>query len=179
MRNLFLILFIGAALTANGQKYLCNNGDVSFFSEAPLENIKANSNQATSLIDLENGKVAFSVPVNSFQFKKSLMQKHFNENYMESERYPKASFSGKISGYENKDGQYRATAIGDLTIHGQKRKVTVEGDLTINGREVTINAVFPVKLKDHKIKIPKILFSNIAEEVEVTLNFEYQPYAAQ
>ena len=179
MKYLMLLVFALGTYQLQAQKYICNEGEISFFSEAPLENIKANSNKASSLIDLEKGEVAFSVPINSFQFKKALMQKHFNENYMESDQFPKATFTGKIEQYENQEGQYRALAVGDLTIHGQKRKVSIEGDLSIKDQQVTINAVFPVKLKDHKIKIPKILFSNIAEEVEVTLNFQYQPYASQ
>ncbi len=174
--SLMLLLFIG--LNSNAQKYICNEGEVSFYSEAPLENIKANTNKATSIINLETGEVAFSIPINSFEFKKSLMQKHFNENYMESERYPKATFSGIIKNFQNKPGTYQAQAEGEMVIHGQKRKVTVEGALTISEDDAHVKAVFPVKLKDYKIKIPRILFSNIAEEVEVTINFQYKPYVA-
>jgi len=159
-----------------GQKYLSDKSTVTFFSEAPVENIKATSEEASSIFDMGSGKIAFSVPIKSFQFRKSLMQKHFNENYMDSEKYPKATFEGKITNYQAVDGSYKARASGEMTIHGKTNKIEVDGDVIINDQTITISAVFPIALKDYKIKIPKILFSNIAEVVEVDVSFQYKPY---
>lgn len=177
MRVLFIfgVMLLSAQVCA--QKYITEKADISFFSEAPIENIKATTSEASSLIDLATGEFAFSVPIKSFTFRKSLMKKHFNENYMDSEKYPKATFKGTLKNYQTTPGSYRAIAIGELTIHGRKNKVEIEGDLVVTDKSVEINAVFPVALKDHNIKIPKILFSNIAEIVEVTVAFQYKPYA--
>ncbi len=158
------------------QKYITSGATVTFFSEAPLENIEAVNEKATSIFDLSTGEIVFSVPIRDFQFKKSLMKQHFNENYMESEKYPKSTFKGKVSGYRPQDGNYKATAIGELFIHGKARKVTVLGEVTIKADVLTLHAEFPVRLEDHDIKIPRILFSNIAESVDVTLDFTYRPY---
>ena len=104
------------------------------------------------------------------------MQKHFNENYMESEVYPKSTFKGRVTGFQEVEGSYSAQASGELSIHGVTNKVEVSGDLVIGQGEITISTTFPVKLEDYNIKIPKILFSNIAEVVEVKVEFIYKPY---
>lgn len=158
------------------QKYISRKSMVSFFSEAPLENIKADNSSASSVLDLETGEIVFSVPIRGFKFPKSLMQKHFNENYMESEIYPKSTFKGIISGYNVKDGHYDASAAGELAIHGVTRKVQVTGEMNVNQNELTLSATFPVALEDYDIKIPTILFSNIAENIDVTIEFIYKPY---
>ncbi len=171
-----LLLLITWQLPA--QRYISNTGSIKFFSEAPLENITAVNHQASSVFDLGSGEIVFSVPIKEFEFKKSLMKKHFNENYMDSDEYPKATFKGKLKNYRPENGNYAATAVGDLTIHGQTRKVEIKGDLKVSTNAVVMEAVFPVALKDYDIKIPKILFSNIAEEVEVTLKFELKPHVS-
>lgn len=176
MKTLVSICLMLLSIPSWGQKYISENSDITFFSEAPLENIKATNIQASSLIDLSSGDIVFSVPIKSFKFRKSLMQQHFNENYMESEEYPKANFKGKLKNYQQAPGIYQASAVGEMTIHGQTRKVEIPGDLIIDDKSAEIKAVFLVSLQDYKIKIPKILFSNIAEEVEVTVFFKYRPY---
>ena len=177
MRLLLLSIILGTCLPLWGQKYISDQGTISFFSNAPLEDIKANTEEATSVIDLATGEIAFSVPIKSFEFRKSLMQQHFNENYMDSEKYPKSTFKGKILNFKPSPGTYKATAEGQLTIKGKTNKVQVEGTVVVKEQSVELEAVFPVALKDYKIKIPKILFSNIAETVEVTVKFQYKPYA--
>jgi len=166
---LFLPLFVAA------QKYKLTSSEVSFFSEAPLENIEAHNDQTTSLFDVTTGEIAFVVPIKGFQFKKSLMQEHFNENYMESDKYPNGTFKGKVSGYDpEKSGKQTAVAEGDLTIHGVTRKVRIEGTLEFQSGKATMNAKFPVKLEDHDIEIPTVVFFNIAEVIEVTVQLEYE-----
>ena len=167
-----LMVFVPLYITA--QKYKLTSSDVSFFSEAPLENIEAHNDQTTSLFDVATGEIAFLVPIKGFQFKKSLMQEHFNENYMESDKYPNGTFKGKVSGYDpEKSGKQTAVAEGDLTLHGVTRKVRIEGTLQLQSGKANLNATFPVKLADHDIEIPQVVFYNIAEVVEVTVQLEY------
>jgi polyisoprenoid-binding protein YceI len=95
---------------------------------------------------------------------------------MESEIYPKSTFKGKITGYERENGHYPAKATGELAIHGVTRKVEITGEMDVKQNELTLSATFPISLEDYDIEIPKILFSNIAENVDVTIEFIYKPY---
>ncbi|QDH80022.1 YceI family protein [Echinicola soli] len=163
------------ALPALSQSYRTQKCAVSFFSSAPLEDIKADNKEAIGVFNAGSGDFAFVVQIKGFQFAKSLMQEHFNENFMESDKYPRGTFEGKIKGYDlNKDGVQKVTASGKMNIHGVEQPMDVDGKLTVLGERVIMDAVFPVKLEDHKIDIPKILFQKIAEEVEVTVHFEFK-----
>jgi polyisoprenoid-binding protein YceI len=172
--SLLLIAFFSSITLLYGQKYKSESSYISFFSDAPMEDIKAENPNSKSAIDLETGEIAFSVPIKSFTFEKSLMQEHFNENYLESEKYPNATFSGKLIGFDpSKVGWQPATAKGRMTIHGVENEITCDGRLNINGNDVQIEAIFPVQVADYKIKIPKVVFYNIAETVEVTVKISY------
>lgn len=170
---LLLLLFY---LPLSAQKFISRDATITFFSEAPLENIEAVNTKANSIFDLSTGEIVFSVPIREFQFEKSLMQKHFNENYMDSEIYPNSTFKGTVTGYRQDDGLYQAQATGDLFIHGITRQVQIDGRVEIRGDVLTLTTKFIVSLEDYDIDIPRILFSNIAESVEVSVNFEYKPY---
>lgn len=170
---LFVFLLYGFSTFA--QKYISDQSRVHFYSSAPVEDIEAVNDQAKSAIDLSNGGFAFSVPSNQFQFKKSLMQEHFNESYMESEKYPKATFTGKVKNWVPFEGEQEVVASGDLTIHGVTKHVEVPAKLNIQNDQLIVDSVFPVALAEYKIKIPKALFYNIADTVEVTVHFEYKP----
>lgn len=175
MRLIIVTLFLCLIFEVQAQKYKSNEGKVRFFSEATLENIAADNAKASSVFDAENGNIVFSVPIKSFEFRKSLMQEHFNENYMESDEYPKATFKGTVAGFENKAGVQNVSAQGDLTIHGVTKPVTVDGTMEQKDGQIYLKSVFKVRLEDYNVKIPQVLWQNIAEEVEVTLNFIYQP----
>ena len=179
MRVLLLILIIVAHNQVFGQRFISKQSEVTFFSEAPLENIKATNTKATSLLDTSSGEIVFSVPIREFEFRKSLMKKHFNENYMDSEKFPKSTFKGKISGYRMADGKYQAMAMGEMTIHGVTRKVQIPGTWDAKGERIVLEANFPVSLEDYQIKVPKILFSNIAEQVEVNIHFTFVPHVSK
>lgn len=160
---------------ASAQKYKSFESKVRFFSEATLENIAADNADGSSVFDMESGNIVFSIPITSFEFSKSLMQEHFNENYMESEQYPKATFKGKIIGFKNEAGLQNVTAEGDMNMHGETRSIKVDGTMEMKDGKLYLKSVFPVRLEHYKIKIPKVLWQNIAEEVEVTINFTYKP----
>ncbi len=157
-----------------GQKYNATSSNVRFFSSAPLEDIEANTTTAKSIVDMKTGEFAYAIKIKDFKFDKSLMQEHFNENYLESEKYPEATFTGKILDWSGKKGKQEVIAQGNLTVHGITREVAIKSTINYEDNKVSIQSVFPIKLVDHKIKIPKAVFYNIAEEVEVTIKFDYE-----
>ena len=170
----FLILLF---FLSDAQKVYTKNGSVSFFSTSPLENISASNNQVMSVLNLSTGDLQFSVLIKSFHFKKSLMEEHFNENYMESDKYPKASFKGKINDLSKanftKDGVYTVEVSGDLTMHGVTNKISTTGTITVRSGIITAAADFKLKLADYKISIPKIVKDNIAEVIDIKLSCLY------
>ena len=172
---LFIILS-GSILVSNAQKFITEKSEISFFSEALLENIEAVNTKSVSIINSENGEIVFSIPMKEFQFKKSLMQEHFNEKYIESHKYPKSTFHGKILDFDMKEGKRAASAEGDMKIHGVTKKVNLDGELEIKDGKIFITLSFQIKIEDYKIKIPKLLFQNIAEIVDVKIDLEYKKY---
>lgn len=173
--RLFLGLFWVVALEGTAQKFVAEKSVITFFSDALLEDIAATNNKAVSIFNKQTGEVAFSVPVSQFQFEKKLMQQHFNEKYMESEKYPKATFSGVLINYDAAaSGTQNVKAKGKLTIHGVTREVEIDGTAEVADRPV-LRAKFPVKLKDYKVEIPQLVFQNIAETVDVSIDITYKP----
>jgi hypothetical protein len=158
--------------------YVSKNASVTLYSEAPLENIEGSSTDGKSVYNAATGELAFNVAIRSFKFQKSLMQEHFNENYMESDKYPQASFKGTIT--EKPDvtanGSYPVTATGVLDVHGVKQQRTIKGKLNVNNGKITITSEFMVKCADHKIEIPKLVFQKIAESLKVTVSANYTAY---
>ena len=155
------------------QKYQASGGSVHFFSEAPLENIEATSNAAKSILNLSTGEIAFLVPIQSFHFEKSLMEEHFNENYLESDLYPSSTFSGAFKGLRMDTSWHDVTVSGELSIHGQKKKIELTGRGKIEKDSIILEANFQVRLSNYKIKIPMVVIYNIAEVVDVDVHFKY------
>ena len=176
MRQLFFIFSIVCTLTVSAQRYKSSTSYIRFFSDAPLEDIEAVNEGSSSIIDATTKAIVMVVPIKSFVFEKSLMQEHFNENYLESDKYPNATFKGKIQEWDGSIGKFSSKATGTMEIHGVTQEVTLEGELEFDGKKMNVNSTFVIKLKDYKVKIPKAVFYNIAEEVEVTAQFEYLPY---
>jgi polyisoprenoid-binding protein YceI len=160
------------------ERYLTKQGYISFYSHTPVENIKAENNQVLSIADLSNGDMAITILMKAFAFEKALMQEHFNENYIESDKYPKANFSGNITNLEDILAGNNSIALikGNLTIHGITRSVTIESKITVENKMVHLHGKFKIAVADYDIKIPAIVRRNIAEEVEITFNLKHQPY---
>jgi hypothetical protein len=177
MKNLFLlIVFVTSIGDISAQKYVSEKTFVSFFSDAAIEDITADNRKSSSIFDASSGEIVFSIPIRDFRFAKSLMREHFNEKYMESDKYPKATFKGKISGFDNAaSGEQNARAIGEITIHGVTQKIEIPGTIIKNGNKLSMKSKFIIKLADFKIEIPQLLWQNIAEQVEVTVDFAYRP----
>ena len=163
----------------HSQIYKSQDVMLSFYSSAPIEDIKAESKKGVSAVNFDTKSIYFKVSIRSFEFAKSLMQEHFNENYLESSDYPFAEFKGNIQGQVDlaKDSIYPVTVQGDLSIHGVTKNYQVNGDFKVERGTITGKSTFPVKLVDHKIKIPSILVKNIAEIVDVTVVVNYNETA--
>ena len=169
------VILLGCCSFSQAQSFKSVRSETSFFSSAPLEDIKATNTKATSLFNGETGAIAFFVPIKAFQFNKSLMQQHFNERFMESDKYPRATFEGKLTGYDlGVSGVQEAVAIGKMTIHGVSRDVKIKGQFTHNSGQVKMESKFPIKVADYKIEIPQVVFYNIGEVVEVSVEFIYK-----
>lgn len=165
--------------TLQAQKvFIANGGRVHFFSETPMENIEAVTNSMSSVLNTSNNTIAFTVPMRTFSFDKSLMEEHFNEKYVESELYPKSTFNAKINEAINWDRDTVAdvTATGEFFLHGVTRTITEKGKLTISKGTIGLSVVFNVALRDYKIQVPKLVTKNIAESIRVDLSCSYAPY---
>lgn len=159
---------------ANAQKYMTKGGTIKFSSETPMEKIEAVNRQVNSALNTSTGDFVFKVLIRGFEFEKALMQEHFNENYMESEKFPNSTFSGKIINLKdvnlNKDGVYKVVIEGDLAMHGVTNKVKVDGILEVKGGQITGKSTFNVAPGDYNITIPKAVVKNIAESIQVDVN---------
>ena len=177
MSRIALCLFLLSPVAGMTQKFISEKSTIMFFSKATIEDIAAKNEKSMAMLDMTSGEVAFSVPVKEFVFEKSLMQEHFNEKYMETEKYPKATFQGKLVGLTaGASGTQAVRAQGKLTLHGVTRDVDVPGTLEVKDDRVTMNAKFVVTLEDYNVKRPQVLWKNIAESVEVTVDFTLKPY---
>lgn len=176
MKKLLGILLVFISFSSFSQLYIAKAGETGFYSETPLENIAALNKQVTAAIKVETGDVAVKMQMTQFQFPNKLMQEHFNENYMESSKYPIGTFTGKIQEKIDfkKDGIYDITAKGIFTIHGVKQDRTIAGKLTVKGSSLTLVANFDVKLTDHKIDVPTIVIAKIAETISVKNTFIFE-----
>lgn len=178
MKATTLFIAIGIMLStfaAKAQdKFFTRNGTIVFFSTTPVEDIKAENFNVTAVLDAATGQLEFSVLMKSFNFKKALMQEHFNENYVESDKFPKASFKGNIAEAQKldltKDGTHQVNVAGDLTIHGVTRQVSAPGTLEVKDGKVTASSKFMVNPEDHDIEIPAVVRDKIAKELEVSVN---------
>lgn len=177
MRSIFLILFLFLSTSVFAQKFISQEGKITFFSDAVVEDIAAENKTPVSLIDFSTNSIVFLLKVKEFNFDKALMQEHFKEKYIESDKYPKSEFKGKFSGFDplNLENQ-EVTASGDLTIHGVTKPIEVKGIMRRHGKNIYLKSEFMIKLADYNITIPKVLWQNIAEEVLVTVQFIYRPY---
>lgn len=178
---LIFALALATTMSAYAQKYFTKTASIAFFSSTPMEDIDAKSNQVTSIIDFGTGDIVFKMQVKTFQFQKALMQEHFNEKYIESDKFPESTFKGKIENYTaidpTKDGEYKVKVTGELTIHGVAKTYTTDATITVKGGVVSATAKFPVKVADHKIVIPGAVKDNIAETIDVTVSATYAPMA--
>ncbi|MBL6964697.1 MAG: YceI family protein [Bacteroidetes bacterium] len=177
---LFIAALIISSSTLFAQQYVTKTGHIKFFSEMPAENIEAHNRQVNSALNITTAEFAFRVLIKSFEFEKSLMQEHFNENYLESDKYPNATFKGKVMNISDIDcktnGKYDAVVSGDLSIHGVTNKITEKGTFTVKDGEISGFSVFHVELADYQINIPKMVASKISPIIEITVDVLLKEY---
>lgn len=169
------ILFFSYTIVSSQTLYVTNNGSTNFTSDAPLEVIKASSKNVIGAIKASDKSFAFSVLVKSFEgFNSSLQRTHFNENYLESDKFPKITFEGKIIEDINlqKDGTYNIRGKGRFSVHGVTQERIIPCKLIISNEKLTVTSNFSVFLADHNIKIPSVVNQKIAEEITVSIKIE-------
>ena len=180
--SLLVLLTFAALGDAHAQsKYMTKAGRVSFFSASPIEDIEARNEQVAAVLDFGAGQLAFSLPVKGFVFKRTLMQEHFNENYLESDKFPKATFAGRFVGFDASvlatPGPHNVQVEGDLTLHGVTHRVQIPTSVELKGRTLLAFAMFSVQTADYNISIPLIVRDNIAKAVTVRVALTCNPVA--
>jgi polyisoprenoid-binding protein YceI len=180
-KNLVILVafLLSASLSFAQDKYFTKTGKITFYSKAPMEDIDGKNKTVTAVIDSKSGAIQFAVQIKGFEFEKQLMQQHFNENYMESNKYPKSEFKGTITNNSDinykKDGTYTAKVKGQLTIHGVTKTVETTGSLKINGGKVDANAAFNVLISDYDIKIPSIVKDKVSNTIKIVVDCTLEP----
>jgi polyisoprenoid-binding protein YceI len=173
------IFILSATVSFAQDKFFTKSGKINFFSSASLEDIEAKNKTVTAVLDSKTGAIQFAALMKSFEFEKQLMQQHFNENYVESDKYPKGEFKGVIvnNGDINyaKDGVYKAKVKGKMTIHGVTKDVETTGTIKVDGGKINANSVFNVLLSDYNIKIPSVVKDKISKTIKISVDCQLEP----
>ncbi len=183
MKNYFvlaaaLMLF---AVSASAQKFFTKSGKIEFdatTSSSP-EKIEGVNKTATCVLDSKSGALQFSVLMKGFAFERALMEEHFNENYVESNKFPRAEFKGTVANNDavnyTKDGTYNVTVKGKLTLHGVTKDVETTGKLTVQGGKISATASFPVLLADYDVTIPGLVADKVAKTAKIGVTCALEP----
>ncbi len=175
-KTLLLVLLCAISGQLLAQKYYTRDGKVVFESDAPIENIEAVNNKAICVWDTESGAIEMAILIKSFKFQKALMEEHFNENYLESDKFPKAKFKGNVTNMSSihldKDGVYTAEVAGDLSMHGVTKLIQINANISVENGQVKCIATFEIAVADFDIKIPKIVADNIAKTVKIIADLD-------
>jgi len=156
----------------NSEKFIINNSNITFYSYAPIENIEAKNTNAIGVVDFSTREFIIKIPMNKFDFPNNLMEKHFNDSYLETEKFPNCIFKGTLSksNDELEIGTNELVAQGKLELHGISNDFQIPLNINIDTDSINIVSNFEITLDDYKIKIPKLLFKNIAEIIEIKVN---------
>lgn len=177
IRLIIFLLIFQPELQVSENKVIARQGQVSFFSYTSVENIKAENNQVLSIIDIDNSEIAVSMLMSAFVFEKALMREHFNESYVESDIYPKASFEGKIIDFDPTiNGEQTKIVKGRFSMHGVSKELEIKTKIEKIDNRFVLSGTFDATVQDFKIKIPPLLAGNIAKTISVNFRFEYEAY---
>ena len=183
MKSSILFFILGLVIASQSLQAQIYKGKsdatkVTFFSKSPLEDIEATNSKGILVMNTATGDVQASLTMLYFKFKKPLMEEHFNENYVESDKYPVCTFKGKFTSKVDfsKDGEYKVSVSGKLTLHGVTKDVTMEGIVTRSGDKLSISSKFKIRVADYNIKVPSLYVQNIAEVVDVTVSSDMEPF---
>jgi len=180
MKHLIVMFFLlSIAFAVSAQKYMTKNGFIGFFSHTPMEDIKGDNNQVAGVLDISTGDMVFQALIKSFHFDRALMEEHFNENYMESDKFPKSGFKGKIVNLSSvnfsKNGTYDVNVEGDLTIRDVTNKIITKGIVEVVTGGINASSKFNIVPEDYKINIPGVVREKISKNLEVTVTMKYAP----
>jgi len=180
-RLLLFVFFLNIILAVNAQKFMTKNGFISFYSHTPMEDIKADNNQVVGILDISTGEMVFQALIKSFHFDRALMEEHFNENYMESDKIPKSIFKGKITDLASvdftKNGTYNVSVDGDLTIHDVTNRISAKGTIEVITGGINASSKFNIVPEDYKIIIPGVVKDKFDKSLQITVTMKYIPLA--
>ena len=176
----FLFLFSCVQFITNAQTvYSTKTGKAWFDAGTGIEDITATNKSVISAFDGTSGKIQFKISIKAFEFATALMGEHFNENYMESDKYPDAKFNGTVTNLDkinlSKDGTYPAVVKGKLTIHGVENEVEAKGNFTVSGQTIEANSEFVINMADYKIAIPSVVKDKLSKTAKIKINCNYSP----
>jgi polyisoprenoid-binding protein YceI len=174
-----LALVMTASLSFAQDRFYTKTGKISFYSKAPLEEIEGKNKTVTAVIDSKSGAIQFAVQMKGFEFEKQLMQQHFNENYVESDKFPKGEFKGTITNNSeinySKDGTYNAKVKGKMTIHGVTKDVETTGTIKVEDGKLNSSSTFNLLISDYNIKIPAVVKDKVSNTIKVTVDCKLEP----
>ena len=172
-------IFLSSFMAQAQGKFYTKSGKITFFSSTSMEDIEAVNKNVVTLLDTKNGDIQFAALMKGFEFKKALMQEHFNKDYAESNKFPKAEFKGQVTNNSeinySVNGNYSANVKGKLTVHGETKDVETTGTITVKDGKLLVNSVFNVFVADYKITIPKLYRDNISKSIKVTVDCTLGP----
>ena len=176
MKNLLFLLVLACMSTSAQNKYITKTGTINFEASVPsFEEVAAKNNSVTAIFNTENGEIAALALVKGFRFKNALMEEHFNENYAESDQFPKATFKGKIENFDLKNMKSSYVINGQLSFHGKTETLkNISISISTEKSMIKINGTFSAKASDYDVEIPKIVSNKISEDIKVSFQFELQ-----
>lgn len=177
LKTAFTTAFLSFAVFSSAQVLSTSTGEINFYSKTPVEDIAAKNTKVSAALNTATGEVLSIVTIKDFAFPNKLMQEHFNENYMESDKFPKAIFKGKVADPSSlaKPGTYKVSAPGKMTIHGVEKEYNLVGTLVVAADKTTLDCSFDVLLTDHNIERPSIVMVKIAEKINVKASYVLLP----
>lgn len=178
-RFLILILLITSVSVFGQGKFIAKNAYISFYSSTPMEDILGESNEVVTILDSSNGKVVFQALMTTFHFKRALMEEHFNENYMESTKFPKGKFDGKIVDFKPEMLTSPVSNIqitGQLSLHGVEKTITVPGTIGLENGKLVATSKFEVVPEEYGIEIPSLVRDKIGKQMDITVKANYVPF---
>jgi hypothetical protein len=180
LKKLFILVLLVSSVGAFGQsKFIAKNAYISFYSSTPMEDILGESNEAVTILDSSNGEIVFQALMTTFHFKRALMEEHFNENYMESTKFPKAKFKGTIDGFKKEMLTAPVANIkitGVLNVHGVDKTITVPGTIGLQDGKLVATSKYKVTPEDFGIVIPSLVRDKVGKEMDITVKASYLPY---
>jgi YceI-like domain len=176
-----IVLLVATTILSSSmfaQIYIAKNCEISFFSKTSMKDIDATNKAAKPLLNTATGDLQMKIVMTAFVFPDAFMQEHFNENYVESEKFPNCIFKGKVNEKIDytKDGENKATVTGTIDMHGVKKEVTLDGTITVKGTEITMSSKFRIHIADYAIKVPSLYVTTIAEDVDCKFNAVLEPF---